>query len=100
MNVFNCLANQMTLKQDRTFAIIGQQLQSNCTVSFIFTFHLLVITSRISSVRGWLKIAIACAFDSLCNCFGFAFRQSFENRSKTQKLIAVKKSNQKIDDIS
>ena len=95
MNVFNCLANQLTSKQDRTFAMIGQQLQSNCTVSFIFTFHWLVITSRISSVRGWLKIAIAGAFDSLCNCFGFAFRQSFENSSKTKKIDCCKKVKQK-----
>ena len=73
MNVFNWLANQLTSKQDRTFAMTGQQLQSNCTVSFTFTFHWPVITSRIPSVRGWLKITITCAFDWLCNRFGFGF---------------------------
>ena len=73
MNVFDWLANHLTSKQDRTFAMTGQQLQSNCTVSFTFTFHWPVITSRIPSVRGWLKITIACAFDWLCNCFGFGF---------------------------
>ena len=73
MNVFDWLADQLTSKQDRTFAMTGQQLQSNYTVSFTFTFHWLVITSRIPSIRGWLKITIACAFDWLCNCFGFGF---------------------------
>ena len=33
------------------------------------------------SVCGWLKMTIANAFNWLCDCFGFAFRQSFENRS-------------------
>lgn len=40
-------------------------LPGNYTVterlSFTFTFHWVVITSRIPSVRGWLKMTIACA---------------------------------------
>ena len=66
MNVFDWLADQLTSKQDKTFALIGQKLQSNCTIGF-------TITLQILSIHGWLKITIACAFDWLGNCFGFPF---------------------------
>ena len=82
MNVFDWLANQLTSKQDRTFAMTGQQSQSNCMVSFTFISHWLVITSRIPSVRGWLKITIAGAFDWLCNCFGFGVSTVMETALK------------------
>ena len=96
MNVFDWLDNQLTSKQDRTLAMTGQQSQSNCTVSFTFIFHWLVNTSRIPSVRGWLKITIACAFDWLCNYFGFGFStviERFSNDCRKTKTKAITPTN-------